>query len=941
LLIWLGLTPLGALAGPPTGAIVLDGTIGDSSGPVAVDEATSTYHLTSDLGEFADPANPESPLFFSFGRFNVPEGGIAEFSAAADRFPNYVMARVTWGEPSLIEGVIRSTIHGADFFLLNPAGITMGPRGSAQIDGGSFYVSTADRVSFQRGGVDFHVDPMQPLVLSVEDPAAFGFLASGGGTIDFEIRAQGSLLSVDPGETFGVVAGDIQIVGNGTTFESTGSEVALVAAGPGVEVPVDLSSFDPGSIDPSIPLGAIRISGAEIAVANPQAGTVVVRGGSLEMENGALLDVHDAVNDSAFSRGIDVHVRDGLSLTDVIVNAGTRSSGAGGDVWLVGGEIAIRNSEILVATAGDGPGADLIVRADGLYVADDALLSTKSFSRGPGGAIDVEVDNLRLETGGRIGSEAISTGPAGDVRIVADDVSVSDAGSSMSGTFISSDTLSQSPMATAANGGNVTVEADTLSLTDGGQIFSRSTGRSPGGSLTVTADSVSLEGRSGSRPSAISTATQFQGDGGALTITADSVVVSDGAEIQSSTEGLGNAGSIAILATGGSVLIEGGPQGASVVNASAIPATPTGDTGRPGSIEVRAASLEIRAGGAITGSTGANEDGATVQIEVDELTLTGSGPTDTQTGIFSQSVAPAPRGGAGGLLSIDVAGDLRMREGARIAALTRGAGTGGTIDVDARGRIDLSGGSSIRVLATGEATGASGSISIVAGEGVALSGGSSITAEALGQGDAGTIVVDAGPELQLDASTITTQAREGGGGQITITASDEVRLTDSSIDTSVATGRGDGGDVRIDPDLVVLNRSQILANAEDGNGGSIFIRAGAFILSTGSVVDASSQTGIDGSVSIESPASDLTSQTTPPPQQYLDVSALLGNACAAAGASQSSLVVNRVAGLPATPEGPLPSRLWDESWLTPGRSTGDALVALRTAVTAPIVGALQ
>jgi large exoprotein involved in heme utilization and adhesion len=134
----------------------------------------------------------------------------------------------------------------------------------------------------------------------------------------------------------------------------------------------------------------------------------------------------------------------------------------------------------------------------------------------------------------------------------------------------------------------------------------------------------------------------------------------------------------------------------------------------------------------------------------------------------------------------------------------------------------------------------------------------------------------------------------------------------------VALGGGDGGNIVIDPDVVVVNQSQILANAFDGDGGSIFIRTGAFVLSSGSFVQASSLgagSGVDGTIVIESPESDLVAETTLLAQSYVDAAGLMKTACGAQGAELSSLVVTRVAGLPATPEGPLPSRLFDETWI--------------------------
>jgi len=73
-------------------------------------------------------------------------------------------------------------------------------------------------------------------------------------------------------------------------------------------------------------------------------------------------------------------------------------------------------------------------------------------------------------------------------------------------------------------------------------------------------------------------------------------------------------------------------------------------------------------------------------------------------------------------------------------------------------------------------------------------------------------------------------------------------------------------------------------------------------------------------VIIESPDTNLAAGTSQLPQQYLDASGLMKTACAAREGGLSSLVVTQIAGLPATPHGPLPSRLWDDGWLQEGRA---------------------
>jgi len=105
---------------------------------------------------------------------------------------------------------------------------------------------------------------------------------------------------------------------------------------------------------------------------------------------------------------------------------------------------------------------------------------------------------------------------------------------------------------------------------------------------------------------------------------------------------------------------------------------------------------------------------------------------------------------------------------------------------------------------------------------------------------------------------------------------------------------------------VVLLDSQILAQAFAGNGGNISITAGNLFVSPDSVIDASSQLGIDGEIVIDSPTADITESIVQLPADYLDVTALLRNRCAArATTGASSLVVQGKGGVPPSPDEPM------------------------------------
>jgi len=118
----------------PTGEGIAQIATDGSAGP-KLDLPRPDYDIGADLGRRAG-----RNLFHSFERFSLDAGERATFSGPDDI--RNVISRVTGGARSDIDGTLRSTIPGADFYFLNPAGVMFGPNASLDLQG-SFHVSTA------------------------------------------------------------------------------------------------------------------------------------------------------------------------------------------------------------------------------------------------------------------------------------------------------------------------------------------------------------------------------------------------------------------------------------------------------------------------------------------------------------------------------------------------------------------------------------------------------------------------------------------------------------------------------------------------------------------------------------------------------------------------------------------------------------------------------
>jgi len=142
--------------------IVTDGTLGQ-----VTTLPGSNYVISDTLGQQVG-----GNLFHSFQFFNINTGETATFTGSLS--VENILARVTGGNRSFIDGTLRSDIPNANLYLLNPNGILFGE--NAQLDVmGSFHASTADYLGLGENG-RFSVRYPSQSLLTVAPPEAFGFL---------------------------------------------------------------------------------------------------------------------------------------------------------------------------------------------------------------------------------------------------------------------------------------------------------------------------------------------------------------------------------------------------------------------------------------------------------------------------------------------------------------------------------------------------------------------------------------------------------------------------------------------------------------------------------------------------------------------------------------------------------------------------------------------
>jgi hypothetical protein len=233
---------------------------------------------------------------------------------------------------------------------------------------------------------------------------------------------------------------------------------------------------------------------------------------------------------------------------------------------------------------------------------------------------------------------------------------------------------------------------------------------------------------------------------------------------------------------------------------------------------------------------------------------------------------------AGGLITLVSRGGLDIRNSSLVTTSGSNARFGGTIDLNAGTHINLigtiidahardSGGGSITMAASvislrGSRFDVGGAndfhpistITLTWTRAVCLSNGTVLSADGLFRG--GTIQINGGARFTSRQSTISAhQGIDTGsaiqpGGTIQVKAT-TVKLVDTQLTTSTSGGpQSVGGSITVEAHKVKLKDSQILSTATEGHGRTIDITSPVLNRHGDSVIDASSQSGTNGTVTI-------------------------------------------------------------------------------------------
>lgn len=677
-------------------------------------------------------------LFHSFESFDVPAGQGFYF-LGTDSLTN-IFSRVTGSTPSSIMGSLGVLNSDANLVFINSNGIVFGPDANLKLTG-SFLGTTANRINFS-DGASFSTDGAKPSILTSSVPVGLGFGSKaaisvqnsghtyGGITfVPLEETAPQPGLSVLPGEKLALIGGNVNFDGGIVRSPDSSIEIAGVREG---TITLNSDSWKVGYNDVS-DFGNLQLSARSLVeTSGTTGGPITLTGRQITIEGGSLIFDRNVFGPS--QGNISLNAVDSINLVGAAANQSSPS----------------------------------------------ALLS-QNLGIGKGGSVTIAAPTLDLRDGGQISTDTFSDGSAGDIFINSSVTKVRGFDPTADALFsnISTATFGE------GQAGDLQLSTGQLDVLTGGQVGSATFGSGSGGTATVNANEIVVDGviPSNLTPASINAAAFRTGNAGRLEINTGTLQVLNGGRVGTSTVSLGNAGDTTIKARQ-SVTVDGtfpGSRNPSLIDSSANVIDP---------------SLVNVIDPSMVGTEApfpTEGDAGSVEIITPKLTVSDGGL------VTVQNEGP----GNAGVLSI-TSNNIKVLSNSRISASTNG-GNGGNVDL--------------------------ASDSLLLGE------GSSVSASAVSQGVGGNIVITSDGIALFPNSSITANAEQGPGGRVVISTDALLRSPNTTITATSAAGPELNGfvdiqapdttpqpDTRVTPD--VMGVPELTAACTGGAGPNEFVVTG-------------------------------------------------------------------------------------------------------------------
>ncbi|MBF2065084.1 MAG: filamentous hemagglutinin N-terminal domain-containing protein [Calothrix sp. C42_A2020_038] len=720
--------------------------------------------------------------------------------------------------------------------------------------------------------------------------------------------------------------GNIQIV-TGSLFLISGGKVSSDILGKGNAGNITIDARDvviDGNIVTLIGSANSAITSSLLNNAEGKGGEIQITTDTLKVTNGGLIS--SATNNKGSAGNITINARDTVTFdgagsndfSSAISAAGSNAIGNAGDIRINARALSLANGAKLSSdTFGKGDAGNITINTKGdISIKNASLVSTRTFGQGSAGSVKVTAGGTFLIDG------VVSNGNVSGIATI----------------------VAKTPEFTiTGKGGDIDVNARTLSINNKGGLFSSTYGKGDSGNITINLiDNLNLDNNS-----QIDTATYGQGAAGNIFVEAGNSLRLANSSLITSTVGIGSVGKGGDIDVNTKTLtLESGSQILTTVSReSNIP----GGIGKAGNLRINAFDSVTLSGSGLLGFSsglftlterGASGDAGNITVTTGNFRVTDGAVAAAST--FNDS--------KGGEITIN-ANTFEAINGGQVITNTRGAGNAGNIRLNVKDSITIAGSdknfdarqariaesinsstdrvsdvivnegttSGIFANTTVGSTGLGGSI-FIDPRFINIKDEGKISVNSAGTGNAGNISIIGG-SLKLDnGASISAQTASSQGGNIDLQLSNLLLLRrGSQISTTAGTAQagGDGGNININTPFIVAvpdEKSNISANAFTGKGGNINIRAQGIIgiearnsasPTETSSITASSERGVQGQISITKPDVEPEQGLIELPTQLVDVSNQIGQMCPRGAYANRPLGEFTVTGRGSLPPNPL------------------------------------
>ena len=414
-------------------------TANASAQVIPVEESTATvveaignqFDITG--GQLSDN---EANLFHNFEQFDLSSGQTANFNTISS--VENVVGKVSGKQASTIDGTLQVSGSDANLYLMNPAGILLGPDSQLNLSGG-FTATTATGIEFESGQFNSNTINYEQLTGS---PTSFLFENDRAGAV-----INSGNLSVENNKSLELIGGTVVNTGSLSAPEGT----VTVAAVEG-ESRIRISQKD-------------RLLSLEVEAV----GTSLESSETTAQSIGSMLTGSGLNEATALITEPDGTVRLGSNIVDeargeAIASGRLSARGETGNINVLGEYVSLINANLdvsgtngggLIRVGGDYQGQKSVFNATQTLVDADSVLNANAAQLGDGGRVIVWADKATNFSGAIEARGGATSGSGGFAEVSGKQLLQFDGNADLS--------------ATQGNFGTLLIDPENIEITDGVQ----------------------------------------------------------------------------------------------------------------------------------------------------------------------------------------------------------------------------------------------------------------------------------------------------------------------------------------------------------------------------------------------------------------------------------------------------------------------------------------